>query len=66
MICTWEECNEQATRPQLDRDGNEWANLCEKHHNMIEETLGDPKKIPQMLSYWVKAMGGAKAAAARM
>lgn len=62
MLCTWKGCSNKATTPQIDSNGNEWANLCDDHHRLLDETLGDPKKIKLMLSYWVKAQGGAKAA----
>ena len=65
MVCTWKGCDEHATRPQIRSDGSEWANLCKKHNDMIEEALNDmikkggPKEIRLMLSYYVKAQGGA-------
>jgi len=64
MICTWKECTMEAKHPQLDRNGNEWANLCDIHHDELESAIGaEPKR---MLSAWVKAMGGAEKAANRM
>lgn len=59
--CTWLECNKQAVCPQLDRYKNIWADLCQEHHDLLDDTLGDPNKIPAMLSYWIKAQGSAKA-----
>ena len=68
MKCTWKDCTEEAIYPLLDKNGNQWAKLCEKHYNEHERAMdrfmegGGPKK---MLSAWVKAQGGAKAAADR-
>ena len=64
MECTWKGCDRDAVRQQFDRDGNQWADLCEKHHDELEEAVGAGSK--QMLSAWVKAMGGARIAAGRM
>lgn len=64
MECTWKGCDKEAVQPKLDRDGNQWADLCEDHHGELEKAIGaEPKR---MLSAWVKAMGGAKIAAGRM
>jgi len=64
MQCTWKNCAEEATHPQLDRNKNQWANLCEKHHNELKEAVGAEPKC--MLSAWIKATGGAEVAAARI
>jgi len=58
MICTWKDCNKKGKFSQLDKNGNEWANLCEEHNRELDESIGlDFKK---MLSSWIKASGGAK------
>ena len=63
-MCTWVDCTEKAEFPQKANDGSIWARLCPEHHKMLDDALGvDVKKT---LSYWIKAQGGAKAAAARM
>lgn len=61
--CTWQFCKSEARKPQLDRDGKQWANLCPTHDTELEASFGDPRKI---LRAWVTAQGGPKAAAARM
>lgn len=65
MNCTWKDCDKPATQPQVASDGEIWANLCDEHHEKLEESLSslEPKKL---LSAWVKAQGGANKAAKRM
>lgn len=59
MNCTWVECTKDASHPQIGQDGKQWCNLCDEHHQMLQNAYAstDPKKI---LSYWVKAQGGAR------
>lgn len=64
MKCTWKECEFEATTPQLDRGGKQWANLCDAHHAEVEGSFELGPKAT--LRCWVLAQGGAKAAAARM
>jgi hypothetical protein len=70
MKCTWLNCTAEAIVPQKANDGSTWANLCLEHHQEIENCMTkfeQPEYGPKrMLSSWVKAQGGAKAAAARM
>jgi hypothetical protein len=63
-ICTWVNCREPAKHPQHAKDGTVWANLCYAHVLELDDaiTAGPPK----ILAAWVKAQGGAKAAAKRM
>lgn len=63
--CTFFGCMSPAAFTEPDKQGNPWCYLCAVHHNILVEALasGDAKAI---LSTWVKAQGGAKAAAARM
>jgi hypothetical protein len=64
MICTWKDCKEEAQYPQIATDGDEWSNLCVKHHAELDEAIGaEPKK---MLRAWVLAMGGAEKATRRV
>lgn len=70
MKCTWmgkndERCDAEATYPQIGKDGEQWASLCTKHHEQVEAAITDfdPRKL---LGNWVRAQGGAKAAARRM
>jgi hypothetical protein len=70
MLCTWLDCEEEARVPQIANDGSQWACLCFEHAQEIENCMikfESPEYGPKrMLSSWVKAQGGAKAAAARM
>lgn len=63
--CTWKNCNENAAHPQISSDGQEWANLCDQHHQELENAISelDPKTL---LRAWILAMGGAKKAARRL
>ena len=62
--CTWEGCTEDATQPQLDKNGRAWVDLCYRHHEVLGTAIDSG--VPQMLSAWVKAKGGAKKAAEAM
>lgn len=62
--CTWVDCQNEATTPQIAKDGKEWANLCDAHATELEESAAS--SAPKMLRAWVKAQGGSKKAAARM
>lgn len=58
-ICTWKDCNNTANNSQLDKNGKEWANLCDIHHNKLENDICNP--IPKkILRSWVLASGGAQ------
>ena len=68
--CTWVDppddrrCENAASHPQTAQDGSVWANLCVAHHNELESVLGKDAKLT--LRNWIRAQGGAKAAAKRM
>jgi hypothetical protein len=64
MNCTWVDCKKTAKVPEVASDGEVWANLCDEHHNELEEAIGclEPKKL---LRAWVRASGGAKKMASR-
>jgi hypothetical protein len=71
MNCTWLDCESVATHAWIDKDGKQWANLCDPHHAMLDEASTGSAQvvsawIPKLLSYWVKAQGGSKKAASRM
>lgn len=65
MKCTWVGCEVEATVPQIAKDGEQWANLCAAHEAELNGNI-DALDAKKLLSSWVKAMGGAKAATARM
>ena len=65
--CPWKDCNQIGTHPQLDKNKEPWATLCQVHHDELASVISaEPFSAKRMLSVWIKAMGGAKAAAARM
>jgi hypothetical protein len=57
--CTWDGCANEATQPQLDANGAEWANLCQEHHDTLEDKL-KTLSAPQLIKAWIKAQGGVK------
>jgi len=65
MICTWKDCKEEATMPQIGRNKQEWANLCPTHNAELDASIADsnPK---MMLRAWVRASGGADALTKKM
>lgn len=65
MICTWKDCNREAVKTQKDKNGQSWAHLCQKHHDELESSLTG-KDIKKLLGAWVKARGGAEAAAKQL
>jgi len=62
--CTWEGCMVEATHPQLDNAGHVWSLLCEEHHRELDAALG-ALDVKATMRAWVKAQGGATAAARR-
>lgn len=64
MICTWKNCNKQAIKPQLDKNGKQWAKLCQQHHDELESALdlvnNKPFNPKILLRAWILASGGAK------
>lgn len=65
MTCTWVDCSKEATVPQIAKDGDQWANLCVEHDAEIDKALVS-MDVKVVLRNWLRAQGGAKAAAARM
>lgn len=69
MQCSWAskdvQCQHEGVVAQRGRDGSQWAELCEEHDRQLVEAInsGDVKKL---MAAYIKAQGGAKAAAARM
>ena len=57
--CTWKNCPNFSVHDELDKDGNIWARLCEKHKKELDDAIEnfDPRKI---LRVWVLASGGAE------
>jgi len=64
MQCTWKDCKEKATNPQIAKDGEQWANLCDKHRKQLDDSIGKDPSI--MLWAWTKAGGGSEKMANRM
>lgn len=59
MQCTWKDCNGEASHPQHDRDGRQWANLCDEHHKELDDACL-ALDVKKMMRAWVLASGGAK------
>lgn len=72
MECTWRDCTEEAKETLKDKNGKPWAHLCEahfkEHDSSMEAAIKDPSKdnLKKMLGRYVRAQGGAEAAAKRM
>ena len=62
--CTWVECGQTASKAQIAKDGQQWADLCPAHDQQLVEAIASGPK--ELLSAWVKAQGGAAKAAGRM
>lgn len=65
MKCTWKDCTKVVCHPQLDKYGNQWANLCHEHHMELEQSL-EKLDAKTLLRNWVLANGGAKEMARKM
>lgn len=65
MGCTWRDCTNSATTPQIADDGEKWAELCGEHaaEQAKAQESGDAKAI---LRCWVLAHGSREAFARRM
>lgn len=63
--CTWKNCQEKASNPWIGKNGKEWANLCDKHHKELDDSIGDPD-CRIMLKNWVLASGGSNKMASEM
>ena len=63
--CSWCGCGQPGTCELKDIHDRVWACLCHVHNEQLETALktGHPK---QLIAAYVKAQGGAKAAAKRM
>lgn len=72
MICTWKDCQNDAVKPLVSKDGETWANLCAEHHAKHDTDAelairkGGRDNMKRMMSNYIKAQGGAKAAAKRI
>lgn len=63
--CTWQNCDRDASVPQVDRNGETWANLCGAHAWDMEDAIADADPR-ETVRAWIKAQGGAAAAAKRV
>lgn len=72
MRCTWKNCENKQEVSQLDKNGNEWANLCKNHHEELENAIKNfcenpsQENIKNQLRCWVLASGGADAMTKRI
>jgi hypothetical protein len=65
MRCTWMNCICDAVEPQVARDGQKWADLCVDQARFLKEAI-DSGSAKRVVRAWVRAQGGAKAAATRV
>jgi len=65
-LCSWVDCQKEFTTPQVDSEGKCWAKLCADHAKVMQDAIEDINNPKRLLSCWIKAQGGAKAAASRM
>ena len=63
--CTWLECKLEAVKQYEDSNGKMWANLCRKHHELLDAVIQDGES-KLIIATWVKAQGGAEKAANRL
>lgn len=63
--CTWVGCRSEAVIEIETKDGDVWANLCSEHNAELDRSVMSFSP-PKMISAWIKAKGGAEAAAAAM
>lgn len=64
-MCTWKDCGQPAAHDEVGKDGSVWARLCIGHHEELEAAL-DSLDVKAIMRAYIKAQGGANAAAARM
>lgn len=62
--CTWVGCDSDGIHELGDRNGQKWAILCESHNDEMDRAVNSPQ-VGDIVRAWVRAQGGAKAAAAR-
>lgn len=63
--CTWKGCEDEATVGCYSKTGERWAHLCGQHEIKLDAAIlsGNPRRI---MSCYIKAQGGAEAAAKRV
>lgn len=62
--CTYIDCTGIGAHPRVAKDGDVWANLCDVHHKIMEDTM-TALNAREILREWVKAQGVAEKAAKR-
>jgi hypothetical protein len=57
--CSWKDCPGEGLISQLDKNGHEWACLCDECDSLLTDALesGDVKRI---MSTYIRAQGGAE------
>jgi len=59
--CTWKNCQNEGKYPQIAKNSEQWAFLCDEHDKEIEDGILSPRFNPKrILRNWVLASGGAK------
>ena len=70
--CTWQDppdkdCTAEAMHPQVAKDGEVWANLCDAHDKELNDVITtEPFSAKRMLRNWVRAAGGSMRMTKRM
>ena len=65
--CTWKACAKEGKIPQLDKNGGQWAILCEEHDKELTDgIIGETFNPKTALRNWVLASGGADKMMERM
>lgn len=54
MKCTWKDCPNEATEPQIGKDGSQWADLCKAHEKELMDAIksGNARMV---LRSWARA-----------
>lgn len=65
VCCSWKECKQQAEYPQVSKSNQIWAVLCEEHRDELDRAVASAN-VRKLMGAWIKAQGGAKAAAERI
>ena len=54
MKCTWKDCPNEATEPQISEDGRQWANLCKAHKKELDDAAKSGNAI-MVVRAWARA-----------
>ena len=60
--CSWKGCESEGIHKVTDREGIQWALLCDEHNEELNASIREGS-APKIMSCYVKAKGGAEKAA---